>query len=99
MDNNILSLEERLAKLDNEYPLVPHTNESSLSSIVRRMKAEKEMDIPVNHRTGFAVSAKVGKAADKMAEQVWELFYKYVCEQLKEEYPQIFRSVFPDKQC
>jgi hypothetical protein len=97
MDKDTPSLEERLAKIDKEFPLVPHTGAGRLSSSVRRMKAEKEMHIPINLRSGFAISAKTGKAADKMTEQEWEAFYKDMCEQLRRDYPELYLNVFPDQ--
>ena len=59
------------------------------------MKAEKEMHIPIHLRSGFAVSAKTGKAADKMTKQEWEAFYADMCEQLKRDYPELYANVFP----
>ncbi len=70
------SIEEQLLKLNKEYPLVRHTNAGRLFSTVRRMKAEKEIGIPINYRSGFAISVKTGKAADKMSEWEWGNFYK-----------------------
>ena len=88
------NIEEQLAKLNKEYPLVPHTNAGRLFSTVRRMKAEKEMGIPINYRSGFAISVKTRKAADKMTEQEWEDFYKDLSEQLKRDYPELYQRVF-----
>lgn len=95
MNNDTPSLVERLAKLVKDYPLVPHTGAGRLSSAVRRMKAEKEMDIPINLRSGFAISVKTGKAADKMTDQEWNAFYGDMCEQLKRDYPELYASIFP----
>ena len=97
MDKDTFSLEEQLANLDKEYPLDPHTGAGRLSSTVRRMKAEKEMDIPINLRSGFAISVRTGKAADKMTEQEWEAFYRDMCEQLRRDYPELYASVFPER--
>jgi hypothetical protein len=97
MDKDTPSLEERLAKLDQEFPLIPHTGAGRLSSAVRRMKAEKEMDIPVNLRSGFAISVKTGKAANRMTDHEWEAFYRDLVEQLKRDYPQLYVSVFTEK--
>jgi hypothetical protein len=95
MDKDTLSLEERLAKLAKEFPLVPHTGAGRLSSVVRRMKAEKEMGIPVNLRSGFAVSARTGTAAGEMTEEEWEAFYRELCERLKRDYPELYTNLFP----
>jgi hypothetical protein len=94
MDYDKPPLEQLLAKLNKEYPLVTHTGAGLLSSTVRRMKAEKQMDIPIGFRSGFAVSAQTGKAANKMTEQEWEAFYKDMCEQLKRDYPKLYDNVF-----
>jgi hypothetical protein len=97
MDKDAPSLEERLARLNKEYPLVPHTGAGRLSSAVRRMKAEKDMAIPINLRSGFAISLKMGVAADKMTEQEWEAFYRDMCEQLRQDYPELYANVFPER--
>jgi hypothetical protein len=94
------SIEERLATLNRDYRFVPHTNAGRLSSSVRRMKAEKEMNIPIKLRSGAAVSVRPGKAkgkaADKMTEQQWEAFYKRMCEELRKAYPEIHAQIFPE---
>lgn len=95
MESDTPPLEEQLAKLDKKFPLVPHTGAGRLSSAVRRMKAEKEMNIPIHLRSAFAVCAKTGKAANSMTEQEWEAFYWDMCEQLKRDYPEQYANVFP----
>ena len=90
----VKDIKEQLAKLNKEYPLVPHTNAGRLFSTVRRMKAEKEMGIPIAYRSGFAISVKTGKAADKMTKQEWENFYKDLSEQLKRDYPDLYQKIF-----
>ncbi len=79
-----LSLKARLEKLDKEFPLVPQTRMGQLTSAVRRMKAEKELEIPVNRRTGFAMSVRLKKGANEMTEAEWETFYEELCEELEE---------------
>jgi len=89
-----MDLQEKLAKLDKECPLVPHTNAGRLFSTVRRMKAEKEMDIHISLRSGFAISVNTGKSANKMNEQEWENFYESLSQQLKKDYPELYQQVF-----
>lgn len=91
-------IKEKLTKLNKEYPLVPHTGAGRLSSMVRRMKAEKEMGIPINYRLGAAISVETGKAANKMTEQEWEKFYKDLCDQLKRDYPELYQRIFSPEQ-
>ena len=90
----IKEVKKQLAKLNKEYPLVPHTNAGRLFSTVRRMKAEKETGIPINYRSGFAISVKTGKSANKMTEQEWENFYKDLSEALKRDYPELYIRLF-----
>jgi len=87
-----------LAKLNEEYPLVPHTGAGRLFSMVRRMKAEKELGAPMDIRSGFAISVETGKAANQMTEQEWEKFYKDLCEQLKKDFPSLYDSLFAEKE-
>ncbi len=88
------TLVEKLIKLNRECPLIPHTNAGRLFSMVRRMKAEKETDIPLNFRSGFAVSVFTGKHANEMEEQEWEDFYGALSGQLKRDYPDLYKEIF-----
>jgi hypothetical protein len=97
MDKDIFSLEQSIAKIRKEFPLVPNTGAGRLSSCVRRMKAEREMDIPIEFRTGFANSTETGKASNKMTEQEWEAFYRDLSEELKRDYPELYARVFPEQ--
>ena len=76
------TLEDQLEMLDKEYPLVPHTDAGRTFSTVRRMKIEKTMGLPINLRTGFAISVETGKAANAMTEDEWEEFYYALSERL-----------------
>jgi hypothetical protein len=88
------TLEDGLARLDEEYPLVPHTDAGRSFSTVRRMKAEKRMGIPIYLRIGFAISVKTGKAANAMNEDEWEEFYNAISERLNRDYPDLYQSLF-----
>ena len=90
-------LRDKIAKLDKECPLIPYTGSSRLFSAVRRMKAEKERKIPVENRSGFAISVKTGKAANTMTETEWEEFYAALSRQLKRDYPDLYEDLFPSK--
>jgi hypothetical protein len=83
-----------LATLDKEYPLIMHTRAGRLYSTVRRMKAEKELNVPIERRTGFAISVKTGKAANKMSEREWETFYSDLSDELKRDYPDLYARLF-----
>ena len=65
--------------------------------MVRRMQAEKKYNLPIELRSGFAVSAKSGKHANEMAEQEWEEFYQALSNQLKRDYPELHRKLFKDE--
>jgi len=75
-----------LSELDEKFPLVLHTEAGRLASMVRRMRAEKALRIPINMRSGFVISVKTGKATNEMTEQEWEKFYKDLRKKLKREY-------------
>jgi len=87
-------IKKLLVKLDKKYPLVPHTGVGRLFSTVRRMKAEKELNVPISFRTGFAISVETGEAANEMTKREWEKFYKNLCEQLKRNYPELHDRLF-----
>jgi len=89
-----MKLEEKLKLLQKKYPLVPHTHPGQLSSTIKRMRAEKEFNIPIVNRTGFAISVEAGKSSNEMNEQEWEKFYKALCEELKTKYPSLYNSIF-----
>src|SRR5580658_7327635 len=89
-----MTLKDRLEKLAKEYPLVLHTDAGRTFSTVRRMKAEKEMGVPIFLRTGFAISTKTGKAANTMTEDEWEEFYNALSVRLKRDYPDLYERIF-----
>jgi hypothetical protein len=88
------TLEDQLEMLDKEYPLVLHTDAGRTFSTVRRMKTEKTMGLPINLRTGFAISVETGKAANAMTEDEWEEFYYALSERLNRDYPHLYKSYF-----
>jgi hypothetical protein len=90
-----MTIDDEIAKIDKEYPLTPHTNARRVYSTARRMKAEKERNIPIERRTGFAVSVKSGKAANNMTRREWESFYKTLSKRLKTDYPDSYLDLFP----
>src|ERR1700704_1806580 len=89
-----MTLKDQLEKLDEEYPLILHTDAGRTFSTVRRMKAEKTMGIPIFLRTGFAISTETGKAANTMTEDEWEKFYDALSERLKRDYPGLYERIF-----
>ncbi len=87
----------RLEKLAKDYPLAPYTDASRTFSMVRRMKAEKAMDIPISLRSGAAISTKTGKSANAMTEDEWDDFYAALSRYLKLEYPDLYKRLsLPD---
>lgn len=94
-DKQKLTLEEKLIKLNVFFPLIPHTNAGRLYSTVRKMKAEQEMNIPINLRSGFAISVATGKAANQMNQNEWQDFFLALSKQLKSDYPNLYQQIFP----
>jgi len=88
------ALKDQLERLDKEYPLVLHTEVGRTFSMVRRMQEEKRIGIPMNFRTGFAISVKTGKAANEMTDDEWEEFYNSLSERLKGDYPDFYKRLF-----
>jgi hypothetical protein len=88
------TLEDQLEGINKEYLLVLHTDVGRSFSAVRRMKAKKEIGIPINLRTGFAVSVKTGKAANEMTNDEWEELYDSISERLKGDHPDLYKSLF-----
>ena len=91
------NLEETWKMIQEKYPLVMFTGSSRLYTMVRRMQAEKKYGIPVELRSGFAVSVKTGKHANEMAEQEWEEFYLALQRELKNHYPYLYQKLFIDE--
>ena len=90
-------IDEKVRYLDEHAPLVPHTNAGRLFSTVRRMKAEKELAIPISRRTGFVIAVKSGKNANKLTEDEWEELFEALSSQLKRDYPSLYEQVFPKR--
>ena len=89
-------IDEVIRSLEQQYPIVPHTNAGRLFSTVRRMKAEKKLGLPIIRRTGFAISVKEGKPSSELSESAWESFYSGLCKELKERYPDLHEQLFSD---
>lgn len=88
---------ELLKKLNKDFPLTRHTCVGRLYTTVRRMKAEKELNIPVAWRVGFAISVETVKRGNEMNELEWNKFYKDLCENLKRDYPSMYDRLFASK--
>ena len=88
----------QLEKLAKENPLESYTDASRTFSMVRRMKAEKKIGIPINLRSGYAISTENGKAANAMTEDEWEEFYDALSKHLRRNYPGLYARLFwPNK--
>ena len=93
-----MTLKDQLETLAKEYPLISYTEAARAFSMVRRMKAEKTMGIPIALRSGYAISTKNKKAANEMTEAEWEEFYNDLSERLRGDYPELYESLFsPNK--
>jgi hypothetical protein len=57
MGPSMPSLEERLAQIEKDYPINAFSGFSRLVTSIRRMRAERQQQIPVHLRTRFPVSA------------------------------------------
>lgn len=91
-------LVEILNKLNKDYPLVPFTDAGRLYSTVSRMTAEKDMNIPINLRSGFAVSTNTGKHSNEMENTEWNEFYTDLSSLLETRYPSLHKKIFGKKE-
>jgi len=89
-------LKKLLTELEEKCPIINQPINERDFSIVRRMKAEKELNIPIKRRFGRVISAKTRKPANKMSETEWEDFYQELCVQLKEEHADMYARLFSD---
>src|SRR2546421_11212370 len=89
-----MTISDQLENLTKEYPLVLHTDAGRTFSTVRRMKAEKEMGIPIFRRTGFSIATQTRNAANTMTEDAWAEFYNALSERLKRDYPDLYEHIF-----
>lgn len=94
MDHKKLSLHEKLDKIQKECPLALHTGAGRLYTMVRRMRIEEELDIPIHLRTGAVVSSETGKEANVRNESEWIKFYGDLCEELNRYYPNLYNRLF-----
>jgi hypothetical protein len=84
-----------IKQLESDYPLVPHDGPSGLYSAVRRMKAERDLGIPIHRRSGSAVSLARGQNVSEMLASDWEAFYAELSEELRRRYPELHARLFP----
>jgi hypothetical protein len=61
------------------------------------MKTEKKIGLPINLRSGCAISVETGKAANAMTEDEWEKFYYDLSERLNRDYPGLYKILFSRK--
>jgi hypothetical protein len=97
LHHNTMSEDKKAAlleRLNKECPLTMHTGAGRLFTTVRRMKAEKELDVPIAWRMGAAISVEIGKRGNEMNELEWNKFYKDLCENLNRDYPSLYDSLF-----
>ncbi|MBU0648811.1 hypothetical protein KJ969_01740 [Patescibacteria group bacterium] len=87
-------LKKLLTELEEKCPIINQPVNERDFSIVRRMKAEKELNIPIKRRIGCVISVKTRQPANKMNEQEWEEFYKELCDQLKQEHADMYGRLF-----
>lgn len=85
---------EVLKRLNEEFPTTVHTGIGALYTTVRRMKAEKALNIPIAWRISSAISVETGKRRNEMNELQWNKFYKDLCENLKRDYPSMYDRLF-----
>ena len=87
-------IKKLLERLDKKYPIITHTNASRLFTTIRRMRIEKELNLPINIRSGCVISTKIDKSANSMNEQEWESFFNNLSKQLNKDYPELYQKIF-----
>lgn len=75
-------------KKENWY-ISPHTRIGGMLTTIRRMDAEKKLDIPTEWRSGVTISVESGKRTSEMAEQEREAFRQELIDAIRENYPSI----------
>ena len=88
-------LENKIRWIDEHCPMILHTGASQLFTAVRRMQAEKQLDIPMHCRTGGAISVEDGKRADELDASAWEALFARLCADLQRRYPDLHGRLFP----
>jgi hypothetical protein len=83
------TIDEKVAKIAKDHPLVKQTGAGRLFSLVKRMKAEQEMNIPVHRRTTAMLATSGAKKATVITAHEWEQLYSKMTHQLKREYPEL----------
>lgn len=83
------TIDEKVARIAKDHPLVKQAGAGRLFSLVKRMKAEVEANIPVHRRTGAVLAAAPGKKAATMNAHEWEQMFSKTTHQLKREYPEL----------
>ena len=87
-------LETLLQFIEERCPVQGYTAAALLCTSVRRMKMEKELAIPLVHRTSSIVAADAGKPANELDEKEWGDLYSWLCERLKARYPDEHARLF-----
>ena len=96
-DTKNLSLQEKLELIDREFPIVMYTGSSRLITTIRRMREQENLGIPVEFRFGNAISTQNGLYANKMTDEGWHSFFNNLKGQLKRDYPDSYKAIFPEE--
>lgn len=90
-------IDDIVRSLDEQAPLLFYTGASMTYSSVRRMKAEKDLALPLGRRTGRIIAVKSGKRANQLTEDEWEELYLALCGRLKRSWPDLYERLFSEK--
>ncbi|WP_115460570.1 hypothetical protein [Winogradskyella aurantiaca] len=92
MDNTkLLQLHEQIKK---ETPLMVTVQKKGLFTMVRRMYAEMQHNIPIKWRTGISKSVRNGKEACERLKDEWHEIYFELKTQLLETAPELYQQLF-----
>lgn len=94
VNNAKMTTEEKVDYVEKTFPLNPKTDFDRLFTRVRRMKAEKEFEIPMNQRIGFTFSVRTGENLSGISEEAWNMLFAMLSDQLKRQHPDTWRRLF-----
>lgn len=89
-----MTVEEKIAYVEEAFPLSLKTDFDRLFTTVQRMKAEKDFEIPMDRRNGFTFSVRTGENLSGITEEAWNMLFTMLSNQLKRQRPDTWKRLF-----
>jgi len=89
-----MTMDEKIRYIELTYPVRVRTELAGLVTAVRRMKAERDFEVPVNRRTVVEFSGERVKQEKATSKEEWDGFFANLSAELLLNYPEHWERLF-----